>query len=135
MSTSVNTLLKAARNGSAGIAESNPNQKTQEVDEEFDARKTNAKFLEIKLSLKQLDLKERERNLVPVNVIQALLADTDPSLVALILDLPIRLAWLLPEGEQRKKILTESDLICRQMCRSHADHLRQQFAALRREQP
>lgn len=82
------------------------------------SRQLNQATKAIDLQLRQLALKEKSGELVRLDEVKAAISQADEGLIAMVLDLPVRLARLLPEGQLRNVMMTEGDQICRQGLRS-----------------
>lgn len=91
------------------------------------SRKMNQASRAIDLQLKQLQLQERSGELAKAQDLIDMIAESEEAFISTMIDVPIRLARLVPEGPLRKKLLAEGDLVVRNALRSWADQLRHGF--------
>ena len=111
------------------IKEAYPGTRKTAEHEKFttDSRRINQATKAIDLQLRQFALKEKSGELVKLAEVKDAISQADEALIAMVLDLPVRIARLLPEGPLRNTIMTEGDQICRQGLRSYGEQMKQHF--------
>jgi phage terminase Nu1 subunit (DNA packaging protein) len=109
-----------------------PDAEAQSERKELDneSRRMNQEERQMRLKLMQMRVDEKAGQLVSLEQVMEGFESYNSAIVGLVLDMPIRLARLLPEGKLRNEMLNEGDLICRNGLRACADLVKHHFERL-----
>lgn len=111
------------------IQKANPSAQIADEKSAFDeeSRRISREIRSVNFQLKQLDLQEKSGELVKLKDVLGMIAECDEAFISAMLELPIRMARLLPEGPLRKKLLVDGDSVVRDGLRSFAKQLKHGF--------
>lgn len=98
-----------------------------------DSRKMNQAERAMRLQLMKMKVDERAGTLVSLQDVLDGFASYNNAVVTAMLDLPIKLARMAPEGPMRAQFLREADTQCRNSLRACAEMIKHHFEALERK--
>lgn len=84
----------------------------------------------MRLQLMKMRVDEKAGNLVNLQEVIDGIRVVNEGIVSHFMDLPVRIARLLPEGKLRAEVMAETDLAVRNALRSWADEMRLTFERL-----
>lgn len=111
------------------IRAANPSEQDKDVRTAHadDMRSMARREQEARLKMVEMRAAKEAGKLVDLEKVSEVFRLADEQFVAVILDIPVRVARLLPDGKLRNEVLVEADLICRNALRAHADNLKASF--------